>query len=253
MRRVASLGATALIAVACGSVPESRTPESSSSGTVLPSPTVQEQASSEDLEYSCGGSPHTFRPDIFEEPEYRLSSSEAGKVLARFIRRGARGIDLPEEGWHLAGMDDQEASFVVEIPRAPWYNDVQLKTGAQGHWRLSGYGGGCMPMVAITDQNAASWRLAPGQRINSDTTSFRVDVTEWACASGQSNAERLQTPLIFEEAARVVVVFTVTRQDGSFTCIANPSTRVEVHLTQPLGSRPLLDGGTLPWRDARDD
>lgn len=93
----------------------------------------------------------------------------------------------------------------------------------------------------------ATWSLAPGSLPpRPDTTILHVLVTETACAGGEPPGARLRPPRVTYDAMSVVVTFQVERKRGAQTCLANPATRKEVRLDQPLGNRRLLDGGTNP-------
>ncbi len=98
---------------------------------------------------------------------------------------------------------------------------------------------------------AASWwvdttliPLAP------ETTEIKGFVVETACASGQSPDGRVQEPVIEYGAESVAVTYTVTSRPGGQDCQGNPEFPVTFTLSEPLGERTLLDGGTTPPRDA---
>ena len=83
-----------------------------------------------------------------------------------------------------------------------------------------------------------------------ETTEIKGFVMEAACASGQSPEGRVNEPNVEYGADAVTVTFTVTPLDGTQDCPSNPEFPVTVTLTEPLGERSLLDGGTTPPRDA---
>jgi hypothetical protein len=258
-RAATLLSAVAFVAVvvtaagACGS----RQPgvASTASGTPPPSTTAPETPATATpeptvpaLTYTCGG--HPFSPTLFNEPEVDLRSTPAGVALAEFIETGQGGEEiLPTDGFRLAGMDESSATFVAPLPGDPPYADAQLEKDADG-WRVSGWGQ-CRPEIVVEGANSATWVLAPDQTMKPGTRTFVADVTERECASGRSSEGRVREPLIVYEADRVIVIFTVDPLPGSaFNCQGNPSTRVQVELSEPLGDRQLLDGGEFPWRDA---
>jgi hypothetical protein len=248
--RVIVLGAAVLVAAVATMIAINRAPPGVGSQSTVPSASTTEPSGISDpaaLEYSCGGGP-SFTPRLFNEPEFDLTSIPAGAALADFINRGADGGLLPPNDWRLVDQDDSSVWFVAPVPGDPYHAYAKVEPRGD-HWRVTGYGG-CRPEVEMSGLNSATWWLAPGQRINEASTSFLADVTEDACASGQSSKDRLRPPLITYEADRVVVVFTVEPLSGAQECPSNPSTEVRVELSQPLGERQLLDGGTLPWRDA---
>ena len=84
-----------------------------------------------------------------------------------------------------------------------------------------------------------------------ETTTIKGFVMETACASGQSPEGRVNEPVIQYTAESVTVTFTIAPPPGDAQdCQSNPEFPVEVTLSEPLGERALLDGGTTPPRDA---
>jgi hypothetical protein len=102
--------------------------------------------------------------------------------------------------------------------------------------------------MPIGNRGLATWTLDPAAEIGPDTTAFTAWVTEVACASGQSSADRIIGPDIDSSSDSIVVTFQVRPLIGfgAVTCQANPPTRVTVRLSEPLGHRTLLDGGREP-------
>lgn len=83
-----------------------------------------------------------------------------------------------------------------------------------------------------------------------ETTEIKGFVMETACASGQSPEGRVNQPIVEYGADAVTVTFTVTPRPGGQDCQGNPEFPITLTLTEPLGERALLDGGTTPPRDA---
>lgn len=211
-----------------------------------------EQASpspvSTQLAYACGT--FAFPPTLIGQQPVDLQSSPAGVALAQFIDSGQGGEPLlPRDGWHVAGMDDSTASFVAPLPGDPPYAEAEAERTKNG-WRIVGWGQ-CRPTLRLHGVNVATWNIVPGQEINASTQTFMVDVTELACASGKSMADRLRAPIVAFEPDRVIVTFTVEPLPDADAqeCPGNPPTRIRLQLAEPVGDRKLLDGGTLPWRD----
>ena len=117
-------------------------------------------------------------------------------------------------------------------------------------WVVDGWGG-CTPQrVLAAGLGNAEWTLAPGQAIGPATSRFEALVTETACASGQSSEGRIAGPDVVVAGDAVLVTFAVREPGGNTqTCQGSPATRVTVTLREPLGSRTLLDGSTLPPRE----
>ena len=108
---------------------------------------------------------------------------------------------------------------------------------------------GAAPSGAV---NAATWwvgsdllPLAP------ETTEIKGILVESACASGQSPDGRVNDPVITYTPQAVTVTFTVKPPPGDAQdCQSNPEFPVTFTLSEPLGTRTLLDGGSTPPRDA---
>ena len=78
----------------------------------------------------------------------------------------------------------------------------------------------------------------------------RSEVVESACASGQSPRAGV-TSRSSPTRRSVTVTFTVEPLPGDAQdCQSNPEFPVTFTLSEPLGGRPLLDGGSTPPRDA---
>jgi hypothetical protein len=92
----------------------------------------------------------------------------------------------------------------------------------------------------------ATWTFDQNEEIGPATTEFTAWVTERDCASGQPSADRIHGPDIQTSDSAVVVTFRVRPLGGFQQCPSNPASPIIVRLPQPLGDRPLLDGGRQP-------
>ena len=98
---------------------------------------------------------------------------------------------------------------------------------------------------------AATWWVATDTiPLAPETTVIKGVLMETACASGQSPDGRVNEPVIDYGTDAVTVTFTVTPLAGTQDCPSNPEFPVEITLTEPLGARAVLDGGSTPPRDA---
>jgi hypothetical protein len=243
---VAAAGVVAIVATGvvlsydpAGTAQQSSTPGSASASPGL---TIGE------LRYSCGGDDHTFQPGLLDEAAMDLDTMPPGAALARFIENGRDHGLLPAGGWHLVGVDDSSASFVSAKDGVPT-GHAQLRSSGDG-WRVTSWGGGCHALVALGGLNPANWRLVPGQDITPETVSFLADVTEGSCVGGETSADRIQPPIIDYGDDRIAIAFTVEPPPGAaHFCIANRPSRVRVELAEPLGTRTLVDAGSLPWEE----
>jgi hypothetical protein len=113
-----------------------------------------------------------------------------------------------------------------------------------------GYGG-FLPTRVRPAGAAASWRVVDGVDLNDNSVEVAVEVTERGCTGGRSSEGRLLDPLIEEFADVVVVTYAVEpRPEGAYGCPSNPPTAATLRLPEPLAGRTLVDGTSLPYRDA---
>lgn len=202
----------------------------------------------ENLQFSCGIG-HAFRSDLFAQPGNDESANDPwSATLRRFLDRHAEPEFIPEHGWYLAGGDAQSATYVAPDAGGIGFVEVTLAMGQSG-WEVDSYGA-CRPSVVLNGLGNASWMLDPDlPQPDASDTEFVALVTERACASGQSSEGRVSPPVILYEADRILVIFGVRPLPGAQRCPGNPSTRVVVHLDQPIGARRLFDGSFLPPHD----
>jgi hypothetical protein len=77
-----------------------------------------------------------------------------------------------------------------------------------------------------------------------------VLVTEHACNSGEDARGRITVAAIDEDDDSVTVTLAVRPRGGAQECPSNPETPFVIELSAPLGDRALLDGSSVPARDA---
>jgi hypothetical protein len=94
---------------------------------------------------------------------------------------------------------------------------------------------------------AARLSIDPTAAPGPDATTLTLLATEHACASGQPPDGRKIVTTVTETEADVSILVLVEGM-GMATCPSNPPFPVTVQLDQPLGSRQILDGSTLPGR-----
>ena len=201
-----------------------------------------------DLLFTCGPPEDAFPLAALIGPDpVPPDAHPAGPALA--LHLGAPMADfLPKAGWRVllarpgfvlfgaAGQPGAESDFF----------SVQAVSDG-GPWEVQGWGG-CRPFrVHESGAGPATWTLA-GPQPDPATTEFVAEVTEVSCASGRPPDGRVVPPEILYSEAAVVVTFFVRHLPGIQECPGNPSIPYPVQLTEPLGERPLLDGGVYPPR-----
>ena len=120
--------------------------------------------------------------------------------------------------------------------------NAQLSNGA---WVVHNYGQ-CRPRTWYANAYgvAADWKLS--KKVAATATSFRILVTERACAGGKNASGRLAKPRIVYTKTTVTITIGVKPLEGAQGCPGNPATPLTVTLTEPLGTRTLMDGGPYP-------
>jgi hypothetical protein len=101
---------------------------------------------------------------------------------------------------------------------------------------------------------AADWWVDPaGLPLSTKTTTVPTLIHERPCASGRSPEGRVLEPAIFSSQDAVLITMWVRRPTGAGQdCQGNPDFPVEIKLPEPLGGRKLLDGSSIPPRDATE-
>lgn len=200
------------------------------------------------LQYTCGRFP--FGADVLDAAGMdETAANPVAVALRAHLAKGGPDIDfLPDHGWTLAGMDLSGAEFVTTA------GDAGMKVvelDSQPTWHVTGWGDCHARRVLAPGLGDADWVFDPVQpKPGPDTQTFVALVTERECASGQSSEGRVVGPDIMDAGDRLLVTFAVRPLGGDLQeCPGNPPTRVKVDLGEPLGSRILLDGGSLPPRD----
>ena len=98
-------------------------------------------------------------------------------------------------------------------------------------------------LVACGHDSVGSWRLAE-QPEPADTT-LSVLVAERACSSGRTAEGRIQEPEVDYGPDAVVITLRVDSVGGANTC-PGVETAFVVELSEPIGTRALVDGGQTP-------
>jgi hypothetical protein len=116
-----------------------------------------------------------------------------------------------------------------------------------GTWKWAGSSsGGPCPLQTRPPQglNTVNWRIDPSAGpLTPNSTQIEVLVTERECASGQAMGDRLLGPEVVMTDSAVLIAFAANPPPGEGqTCPSNPEQAVVVDLSEPLGSRDVLDG-----------
>jgi hypothetical protein len=201
---------------------------------------------------TCAGGP--FPVEVLEGVGPPPGDDVAADVLRRHIELG-RAEDgdwieaLRTDDTVLFILPDKDAAFDPVLGEYPTHPHALVEK-TEGKWRLGDLGR-CEPWPALDPGvGRAVFRVAPDVELAADSTETAVLVTELACTRGQDARGRILPPQIFSDADSVTVVMTIRALTGVHTCIDGRATPFVLRLPEPLGERPLLDGYSIPPRDA---
>ena len=201
---------------------------------------------------SCGPVAPSFPLAVPEQDgEAHAGNDQPAAILQATLRETEglpEGERLPAEGWIRAVQTEDVVLFVAPGGGSPWSMvKVQLRDGIWG-FDASGQ---CRLQPEIPDGvNLAVFRLAPGVELTPETTEVDLRVTETTCNSGEDARGRGRVLDIVSRPETVTVLLGVVPRPGGHECPSNPETPFTLELPEPLGDRVLLDGSSVPARDA---
>lgn len=220
-------------------------PSDSSSGEAPPSTGVSDPAISR---VTCDDV--AFDLALLDQPGGAENGDDAAAVALReHLASGMETDFLPAAGWIEAVRSESRVLFIAPVEGGLARVDMKLEGG---QWRASGWGGCTLRPEIPFGMNIATFRVAPGETLTAETTEVDVLVTEAECNSGEDARGRVQEPAVIRSAESVTVIFTVVARPGGHDCQSNPPTPFRLLLSEPLGDRALLDGSSIPPRDATE-
>lgn len=196
---------------------------------------------------TCGGEP--FPVAVLDGIGPAPGNDPAAEALRAHLDMAHVETDwLPDDGWIEATRTDEAVLYLAPAVDGS-FAMVTIGLDA-GRWSVDGWGG-CQPRPAVDPAvGIAEFRVAPGEGLGPESSEFDVLVSELACNSGEDARGRILPPQLISDADSVTVVMTVRPRGGGQDCPSNPETPFLLQLPEPLGERTLLDGSTIPPRDA---
>jgi hypothetical protein len=200
---------------------------------------------------TCGGGP-SFPAAVLDGPVGAEDGpGPAAEALRRHLATDHIEMDwLPDAGWIEVSRTD---SLVLYLARdlAAGGTWLHVSVGREGEeWEVDGWGGCSLQPDLGPGLGIASFRVAPAEDLDATATEIPVRVTERACNSGEDARGRIVVAAIDEGDDSVTVTFAIRLRLGAQTCPSNPETPFVLELPEPLGDRSLLDGSSIPPRDA---
>lgn len=195
---------------------------------------------------ACFGNELLFGRDDLDAPATAEQGAGPEAEGLRAVLGGGEELGgYPARGWRELARTEAEVLFATGEPPEDLLGLVLERRGEAWVFRSSG---GCVPEVVRDGLARAEWRLAAGAPAPGPASEVvEVEVTERACAGGQSSEARVVGPEVAYGVDAVVVTFFVEPlPPGDVTCQGNPSSLRSVRLSESLGDRSLLDGGVYP-------
>lgn len=194
----------------------------------------------QDRQLTCGDM--TFPESAMSAPPGAETGRDpAARALATFLASDAAKDPwvLPKTGWKLLARNADRAEFALGKPGTVSFHVRVHRQG--GTWKWVGYGG-CRPRVVVDGLQATSWQLA-SKTLDPGTRKVPVTFITGECA----RFERAEVSTTASAVTITVFLRTVPPTPPADACAAiGYTSRQEVALTEPLGRRVLLDGGTVP-------
>jgi hypothetical protein len=183
---------------------------------------------------------------VFAEPATAERGDDGPAAALRRVLAGGTGLpNVPEGGWRRLSVTAASVEFGHGDP--PLLDGYVVLQSTDGEWKYEQSGASCIVRPFVADRLAAPWQLDPSEAApGASSTSFQVRVNDTQCASGRSPEGRLREPQVRILPQAIVVTFTAERLDGFQTCPSHPSVTRTIRLPEPLGTRQLLDGATVP-------
>ncbi len=195
------------------------------------------------IDYSCSGAPPSFRMlDPYPRDEIPAEAWDELRAIQR-SKVATSGSDDPKD-WSVVARTEGEISFLSRSDNARrWFNVIVERKDQR--WRFAGSGDCELTAVSEAGWGAATWSLRRDPQPNDRT--LLVTAMETACSSGRKVPPGSFRPEIHYEKDRITIAMSVEPPEGRFfNCLGNPSTDLEIELSQPVGERTILDVGNYP-------
>jgi hypothetical protein len=240
------LGALALIGLLACSAPGGSAPPSS--WPVAPEPLPDATSAGADAGLTCGGPIFPVSGLSAQAGAEKASGPEFDALRATLVATANEFPGSSGWSWRLAFKDATDAVFLAQTDAFDpngWVA-VELTPGPNG-WQPGSIGQCNLRVVLLDGYGPASWALNPAfPAPTADTTTLEILVWEDACSSAAATTGRMSAPVIEYGASTVTITLGVRPLQGVQTCPLGRGTPASLRLSQPLGIRTLLDGGTFP-------
>ena len=196
----------------------------------------------------------------------------AADALRRFIAKPVGVRTVPSHGWRRivrGSTANFTAPYVPDGPVMPFPTTTTPFEGSQlvgvtfakkdGKWKYQSSAYGCTPEVQRHGLSGVQWAVDPASPASEPgMTRIAVLVTEKVCTSGTPIGDRLLKPEIVYGTDTITVTYWARSLSSGgknhfFSCPGIAAANATLELSQPIGTRRLLDGSTVPPRPATTD
>jgi hypothetical protein len=229
--------------------PSGSAPTSTGAAVALPTIDVRALAGSG---LTCGNG-ETFPAAALQGPGGAELGEDAAAAALRAVLAEGGDPQLVRSGWHRVIASDSRAQFVAPGQgESPWVV-IAVENGPSG-WTMDLAGQCRLTVVMPAGLRLASWWLDPAAGTPGPDAAAVMALVQEQCG-GQPLEGRIAPPVVIYQPDFVTVVFGFVPlrgagQDQDSICGSAPPARYRVILDEPLGQRRLLDGSTIPPRDA---
>lgn len=209
-------------------------------------------ATAEDLIDCEGGGAIPFTIDAFNGPRnFEAGTSSEATALRNFLATDPKAANLPKSGWFELRRQTSDANDYVRFGNGSLtsFRNLLFLRVAGGPWRPHPtFSQQCVLRALFSDGRASTpWNVVPRRLpIKRSARSVWIQMTESGCASGKPADGRASVPDIGYSPTQITMRARIERPGGTQTCQSNPPTYLKVDLSQPIGSRALVDGGSVP-------
>lgn len=194
---------------------------------------------------SCGSQLTFEETDLIALADPIVGGASAS--LYRFLASPeAKNAGLPASGWKQVADTADGVLFIADAPTSEWMMVAMIRRA--GEWAPVEWGV-CAPRAERSDLQAAVWDLAADPQATS--TQIPAVVAAGFCAGDGPLESRLQPPAIEYGADTIKVTLwatSVAPQSDVSACVGGLFTPFTIALTEPIGTRVLLDGSEFPPR-----
>jgi hypothetical protein len=195
---------------------------------------------------TCGQSP-TFHPAVLDGRGHAEDDADAAAAALRdYLRTAPPEAGLPTTGWTRVAQLAHYVQFVAPRAGGGGWSIVAFQL-REGRWDLQ-TAGDCRLAPAVPEGvTIAEWRLDPAfSAPDPGERTIHVLINERACSGGRSPEGRVDPPIVVRGPEAVTITILVREIPGGNDCPGNPDFAMPIELPEPLGGRPLFDGGVFP-------